>query len=181
MPARAREPDPPRPPVEHRVDLELTGEHPQLSLADVIIDRGNLANLRAVGVRATRVVVKASRLTGAALNEGRLTDVVFSGCSADLVSLSFSGLERVTFEDCVLTNAAFLEARLYAVRFHRCRLDGADFRAARMTSCELRGCSLDGIEGVEGLRGAVMEWPDIVAAAGTFAAALGIGVVDSSD
>ena len=178
MPARAREPDPPRPPAEHRVDLELTGEHPQLSLADVIIDRGNLANLRAVGVRATRVVVKASRLTGAALNEGRLTDVVFSGCSADLASLSFSGLERVTFEDCVLTNAAFLEARLYAVRFHRCRLDGADFRAARMTGCQLRGCSLDGIEGVEGLRGSAMEWPDIVSAAGTFAAALGIGVLD---
>ncbi len=38
---------------------------------------------------------------------------------------------------------------------------------------------LDGIEGVESLRGAAMEWPDVVAAAGTFATALGIGILDA--
>ena len=178
MPARTRPPDPPRSPGERLVDVELTGDRPQLSLSDVEIERGNLANLRARGVHATRVVIRGSRLTGAALNEGRLTDVLIEGCSADLASFAFSGLERVTFADCVLTNTAFLEARMYAVRFHNCRLDGADLRGARMTNCELRGCSIEGIEGVESLRGAAMEWPDVVAAARTFAAALGIGILD---
>jgi uncharacterized protein YjbI with pentapeptide repeats len=178
MPARTGLPSPPREPVERLVGAELTDDRPQLALTDVELDRANLANLRARGVHATRVVIRASRLTGAGLTEGRLSDVVVTGCSADLAAFSFSGLERVTFEDCVLTNASFLEARLYAVRFHRCRLDGADFRGARMTSCELRGCTLDGLQGIEHLRGAAMEWPDIVAAAGTLAAALGISVLD---
>jgi uncharacterized protein YjbI with pentapeptide repeats len=96
------------------------------------------------------------------------------GCSGDLASFAFSGLERVTFEDCVLTQAQFLEARLYDVRFARCRLDGADFRDARMTQVEFRGCTFEGVTGVEGLRGAALEWADIVGLAGTFAAALGI-------
>src|SRR4051794_19671295 len=128
MPARTRRPDPPRSPVERSVDAQLVDDHPDLSLVDVEFDRANLANLQARGVRATRVVMRASRLTGAAFTEGRLADVVLDGCSADLVAFSFSGLERVTFSDCVLTNASFMDARLYAVRFHRCRLDGADFR-----------------------------------------------------
>jgi hypothetical protein len=37
------------------------------------------------------------------------------------------------------------------------------------------------VRGAGSLRGAVMPWADIVAAAGTFADALGIGVLDPGD
>ena len=150
----------------------------ELSLVDAELARCDLANLHALGARVTRIVLDDCRLTGIVINEGRLTDVVVRGCRADMASFAACGLERVTFEDCVLTDASFMEARLYGVRFHRCRLAGADFRQARMTTCELRHCILDDIIGVEGLRGAAMEWADIVGLAGTFADALGIAVLD---
>jgi hypothetical protein len=38
------------------------------------------------------------------------------------------------------------------------------------------GCDLEGLRGAERLRGVAMPWPDIVAAAGTFAAAVGVTV-----
>lgn len=179
MPGARRLPAAPRSPVDEREHADLAEQvREDLSLTDAHLRRCNLANLRAPRGRLTRVVVEQSRLTGMALNEGRLSDVVVRGCSGDLASFAFSGLERVTFEDCVLTQADFLEARLYDVRFLRCRLDAADFRDARMTQVELRGCSLDGVAGIEAFRGAALEWPDVVALAGTLAAALGIEVLD---
>jgi uncharacterized protein YjbI with pentapeptide repeats len=60
------------------------------------------------------------------------------------------------------------------VSFVNCDLSGADLGGARLRRCELRGCTIDGIRGIESLRGVGMRWDDVVAAAGTFAAALGV-------
>ena len=108
----------------------------------------------------------------------RLVDVTFRACRIDLASFGGSGLQRVTFEDCVLAQTDFLEARLEKVRFERCDLTRADFREARLRDCVLRGCTIEQLEGVTALRGASMDWSDIVAGAGTWAAALGIDVLD---
>jgi uncharacterized protein YjbI with pentapeptide repeats len=97
---------------------------------------------------------------------------------AALAAFGFSRLARVTFDDCRLTQTSFLEARLEAVRFHACDLSGADFRGASLRSCEFRGCDLTRLDGVQSLRGAAMEWPDIVGMAGLRAAALGIETLD---
>ena len=139
------------------------------------------SNAELAEARVADVVLDGCRLTGLAIRGGSLRDVVVRDCRADLVSLTESGLERVTFEACVLTQADFLDARLSDVKFVDCDLSGADFRGARLTRCELRGCTLDGLVGVESLRGASMPWPDIVAAAGVLAGALGIEVLDEGD
>ena len=57
-------------------------------------------------------------------------------------------------------------------------LSNPDLSGARMSRCELRNCTLEGLRGAEALRGAAMPWPDIVAAAGLFADALGIRVLE---
>jgi hypothetical protein len=44
--------------------------------------------------------------------------------------------------------------------------------------CELRRSDLSELEGVESLRGAALEWADIVAMAGLWAGALGIEALD---
>jgi hypothetical protein len=49
---------------------------------------------------------------------------------------------------------------------------------ASFARCELRGCILDGMRGADRLRGVAMPWEDIVASAGTFAAAVGVTVID---
>ncbi|MFL5843370.1 MAG: pentapeptide repeat-containing protein [Solirubrobacteraceae bacterium] len=175
----ARSPEPPRteePPLDG-VDL-ADGRGEELRVVDLVVAGANLANLRAARSRGERLVVRRSRLTGATFAEGRLADVTFAECGMDLVSFASCGLERVTFEDCVLTGADLQEARMRDVRLHRCDLTDADLRGARLTTCELRGCTLDGLRGAEALRGAAMEWSDVVAGAGTWAAALGIEILD---
>jgi uncharacterized protein YjbI with pentapeptide repeats len=101
-----------------------------------------------------------------------------SDCRVDLASFADAGLEQVVFERCLLAQADFQDARLRCVRFADCDLSEVDLSGARFDRCELRGCTLDGIRGAERLRGVAMPWEDIVASAGTFAAALGVSVVD---
>ncbi len=100
-------------------------------------------------------------------------------CRVDLASFGFSRLTRVTFEDCLLAQTDFLDAQLESVGFHHCDLTAADFRGARMQQCEFRRSDLTGLQGIKNLRGAAMEWPDIVELAGVWAAALGIEVLDT--
>jgi uncharacterized protein YjbI with pentapeptide repeats len=59
-----------------------------------------------------------------------------------------------------------------------CDLTEADFRAARTRRCEFRRCDLSALEGIENLRGAALEWADIVGMAGSWAASLGIEILD---
>jgi uncharacterized protein YjbI with pentapeptide repeats len=55
----------------------------------------------------------------------------------------------------------------------------ADFRGARLQGCEFRRSDVTGLQGLASLRGAAMEWADLVKMAGVWAAALGIVVLDA--
>ena len=146
-----------------RVDLSA-GRLAHLSLADVELEGCNLAN---ADVRA-----------GSAWRARIVRDVVFSDCRIDLSSFAATRLEQVVFERCLLMQADFQEANLRAVRFVDCDLTEADLVDARFDRCELRGCTIDGIRGAERLSGVAMPWEDIVASVGTFAAAVGVTVLD---
>lgn len=159
--------------------VDLSGARlERLRLVDCAIAAGNLANVAGRGAELTRVELSGSRLTGLSLTEAVLSDVTVRDCRVDLASFAGSGLRRVTFEECLMTGADFAEARLESVRFHGCGLGEADFRGARLTRCELRRCELGGLHGAQSLRGAALPWPEIVANAGTWAAALGIELLD---
>ena len=160
--------------------VDLSGsrlEH--LRVTDGQLDECNLANVHGRSASVKRVAIDGSRLTGIDFAEGALVDITLRGCRIDLASFAFARLERVTFEDCLLAQTDFLEARLDAVRFHSCDLTRADFRGARLRHCEFRRCDLTELQGVESLRGAAMEWPDILGMAGALAATLGIEVLDA--
>jgi uncharacterized protein YjbI with pentapeptide repeats len=160
--------------------VDLSGSRLEtLRIVDGVLVGCNLANLYARSVSLERARIENSRLTGIELTEGALRDVTFRGCRIDLASFGFSRLERVTFEDCLLSQTDFLEAKLDSVRFHACELSRADFRDARLSRCELRRSDLTDVQGVKDLRGAAMEWPDIVNMAGLWAATLGIEVLDT--
>jgi uncharacterized protein YjbI with pentapeptide repeats len=150
----------------------------QLSLIDVRATGGNLANPVCRGARAVRVELAGVRLTGLGLRGAELHDVVVRDCRADLTSFGEARLERVWFEDCDLTEADFTGAQLTAVRFADCDLSRADFQGARLSSCEMRGVRLAGLHGVERLRGVALPWPDVVENTATWAAALGLRVLD---
>jgi uncharacterized protein YjbI with pentapeptide repeats len=147
-------------------------------LADVVVEEGSWANVRAERASLRRVVFRGVRLTGAVLAEAQLLDVAFERCRLDLAAFRFARLERVSFADCRLEEADLHGAGLDSVLLERCALERAVLTQATLARCELRGCGLDGLRGGERLAGARMPWPDVVAAAGVLAAALGIEVVD---
>jgi uncharacterized protein YjbI with pentapeptide repeats len=160
-----------------RVDLS-GGRLAHLSLSDVELESCNLANADVRGGSAWRARVVRSRLTGVSWTEGLIRDTVLGDCRVDLSSFAASRLDRVVFERCLLTQVDFQDANLRAVRFVDCDLSEADVTEAKFTGCELRGCTIDGMRGAERLRGIAMPWEDIVASVGTFAAAVGVTVLD---
>jgi uncharacterized protein YjbI with pentapeptide repeats len=150
-----------------------------LELTDVELRGCDLANLRAgphggwIRVRATNC-----RMTGLTFTDGVLRDVSLHGCRIDLASFGGARLQRVTFEECDLSQTDFLEAELDGVRFTDCAMAATDLRGAKLHRCEMRANRLDGLLGVERLRGTAMPWVDVVGAAGLWAHALGISVLD---
>jgi uncharacterized protein YjbI with pentapeptide repeats len=154
-------------------DVDLSGsrlEH--MRILDTVIEQCNLANIHARGASLDRVLIRNCRLTGIELAESSLADVVFENCRMDLASLRACRLARVRFDDCMLAQTDFLDAQLESVRLDDCDLSGGDLRGARMRHCELRRVELSGLHGVQSLRGAAMDWSDILASAGVLAAAL---------
>jgi uncharacterized protein YjbI with pentapeptide repeats len=160
-----------------RVDVSAS-RLARLALSDVELESCNLANADVRGGSAWRVRIVRSRLTGLSWHEGLIRDTVLSDCRIDLASFAATRLEHVVFERCLLMQADFQDANLRAVRFVDCDLTEADITKAQFTGCELRGCTIDGLRPAERLRGVAMPWEDIVAAVGTFAAAIGVTVLD---
>jgi uncharacterized protein YjbI with pentapeptide repeats len=163
------------------IDVDLSRAHLRgLRLADVAVERGNLANLAAPELSLRRVAITGARLTGANWTRGTISDVLFRDCRIDLAIFTGTTFERTTFERCRLAQADFGEALLRSVRFHDCDLTEAELNGVRIDGCELHGCTLDGLVGLERLRGAAMPWADVVGNAGLLAAALGIRVIDDA-
>jgi uncharacterized protein YjbI with pentapeptide repeats len=166
--------------VEARLaDVDASGTKVAgLRLVDVVVDRGNLANLVAPEPSLTRVVFTGTRLTGAQWTRGRIIDAVFRDCRIDLATFAGTTFERVMFDGCLLAQADFGGALLRSVGFDHCDLTEADLSEVRIDGCELRACTLDGIVGAERLRGAAMPWADVVGHAALLANALGIRVLE---
>jgi uncharacterized protein YjbI with pentapeptide repeats len=160
-----------------RVVLDGT-EAAGVRLADVRVDGGSWANLRAVRGSLARVELRDLRATGAELAEAELTDVVFERVRLDLASFRFARLARVVFRDCRLEEADFHGATLSSVLFDGCALTGASVTAASFSRCELAGCDLTGLAGAGALGGVRMRLPDVLAIADELARAVGIELID---
>ena len=81
-----------------------------------------------------------------------------------------------------LDGADLAGGRLPRLALRNCRITGGSLANAKRTrssrvACELRGCDLEGARAVERLRGARMPYADVLAAAASFAGALGIGIM----
>ncbi len=155
------------------VDLS-SAQFAHLTLRDCDIVGSNLANLTARESTMVRVAVRHSRLTGLAWPGGKLLDVRFEDCRADLASFRFATLSRVTFSHCVLVELDFQGVRGDSITFLDCDLGRAQFSAAQFHRSEIRRCNLERISGISGLRGMGLMPADIVGLASALAGDLGI-------
>jgi uncharacterized protein YjbI with pentapeptide repeats len=168
----SNEPQTPYPPDEPEPAAELG------DLTDAEARGADWANERALGLALQRVALHEVRLTGADLAEAELTDVTFAGCRLDLVGLRYAKLRRVAFVDCRMEECDLAGARLEDVMFERCNLTAGMVNNVTLERVELRECELAGLQGAESLRGARMPWSDAIQAGPTFAAALGIELLE---
>jgi uncharacterized protein YjbI with pentapeptide repeats len=158
--------------------LDLTGAAlPRVHLLDAELVGGSLANARLAGATARRAVLRRVRLTGLQWTAGTLDDVRFDGCRIDLATFAGCRMRRVTFDDCLLTGADLQDVVADEVRFDGCDLREVDLSGARFRRCAMTRCDLEGARALDRLSGVAMPWADVVASAGTFAAALGVRVL----
>jgi hypothetical protein len=174
-PARPRAPEPDR--VAGRLP-RTPGPLGADGLADAVLEGADLAGSRAVRGELLRCIFRGCRLTGLDWAEGDVHDVVFEDCRLDLAGLRHASLQRVRFTGCDLRELDLARARAEDVLIEHCDLRQADLSGLRAQRLELRGCRVDGLRGVEGLRGALMTWPDVLELAGPLAAGVGIVLLD---
>lgn len=168
----------PRHPLAPRAPGPREEEDPERPWRDAVREDADLANLTLRGEELERCTFTRCRMTGLQLPEASLTDVRFVECRVDLAGLRFASLTRVSFEHCVLRELDLVEARLQDVLFDTCDLRLAEFVGARGSRVELRGCELEGLGGLDGLRGALVGWPDALGLLGSLVAAAGLVVVE---
>jgi uncharacterized protein YjbI with pentapeptide repeats len=161
-----------------RVDL-AGAQLPGVVVRDVVIDRGDWANIVAYQAHLTRSTLRGVRLTGAQIVDGGLSDVVFEDAKLDLAVFRSSRMRRVEFRGCNLARADFANASIGGATFIDCDLAGAQFSQAKAEGARFSHCQLDGIGGVTSLSGASMSNDDLVLLTRVFAKALGIEIVEA--
>lgn len=162
----------------HRADLGGIALE-RARLVDCLLERTNLANMRADKSTMQRVRIGSSRMTGLHWVDGVLRDVTVAECRADMAVFPFTNFRQVRFENCNLTRADFQNADLSGAQFVNCDLTGAQFSHATMTGARFHGCTLVGLGGVTSFGGAIIASQDLVALSYTFAAALGIEIEEA--
>jgi uncharacterized protein YjbI with pentapeptide repeats len=161
------------------VDVEASrADLARATLRDVVIDRGDWANIVATDASITRVRIRGVRLTGARLVRAELRDVTFEECRLDLASFRSARLDRVRFEGCRMTEVDLWEASMTSVVFERCDLTRASLTDATFDRSEIRDSELAGLVDAPRLRGVGMPWNDVLRSAAVLAGALGIRVLD---
>jgi uncharacterized protein YjbI with pentapeptide repeats len=150
----------------------------RMRLRDVVVDRGDWANVDASEATWTRVELREVRLTGAVFAGARLDDVRFVACRLDLSSFRFAQMDGVRFEGCRLEDADLYHAAVVSSAFLSCDLTRVNLAEATFQACEMRDCELQGAGNPERLRGVAMPWQDLVRSTAVLAAGVGVGILD---
>lgn len=112
--------------------------------------------IEAGGAELRRVVVEGSKLGWVNLREADVSDVVFKNCTFDEIDFGGATAARVAFENCVT--------------------DKLTLTRATAEHLDLRGLEFRAIEGLEGLRGAILTHEQVAYMAETLAAHVGITI-----
>ncbi len=149
------------------------------SVGDAVLFDCNLANARWSEASVTRVSFENCQLTGLDVNSSVLTDVSFLRCKLSLSSFRYLARAKIRFADCELDGADFQGVDLRPATFARCVLTGALFHQARADGLDLRGSSITAVQGIDGLRGAVIDHLQLLDIVEGLAAHAGLLVRDS--
>jgi len=143
---------------------------------DVEIIGGQLGGLNLTGSSLRRGLIQRARLSGIVLAETELKDITVEDTKLDLANFRFAKLSRVRFIRCQLIDADFGAAHLVGVDFTNCDLTSADFSGATIKQVDLRSSVVRQIKGIGGLKGATINYDQMITLVPELAAGLGIEV-----
>jgi uncharacterized protein YjbI with pentapeptide repeats len=127
----------------------------------------------------TDVEVVDSHFAGTPAYDGGWRRVQMYGCKLDSVNLRSSVLRDITFTDCLLDHVDFSGATLVNVRFPGSTIERVSFERAKLSKVDFSGAKALSLEGgYESLHGAIINRQQLIDLAPTFAALLGLKVVD---
>ena len=119
-----------------------------------------------------------TRCSGTQMQNSVLRNVLFKSCKIELVNFRFSKLENVIFKDCVINDADFYNATLKNIEFINCDIEKIAFFGAKLKSADLTTSRIISVNGVDGLKGATINYEQLITLAPYFAQAIGIVIKD---
>jgi uncharacterized protein YjbI with pentapeptide repeats len=150
------------------------------SMGDVIFFDCNLANARWSEAALTRVTFEECQMTGFDVNSSALLDIQFLRCKLSLSSFRFLSNARVQFAHCEMDGTDFQGVDLRRCFFDRCILTGSLFHEAKAHGLDLRGSSIAAVQGIGGLRGAVIDQLQLLDLAQALASNAGLVVSEKT-
>lgn len=141
---------------------------------DVRFDRLDAPDLVASGSTWRDVEIVGSRLGTLGLYESTVSGLRLERCKVGFLGLQGATVQDVLVEDCTIEELDLSDALVSRVAFRDSRVNQLRVRNARLTHVDLREARLDLVDSVEGLRGAVVTFEQLLALAPDLAAALGI-------
>lgn len=153
-------------------------------LVAITLDRPQVSHLRAAdcdlsGVATTGGMLRRIALTGTRLRDctfagGLVQDATLDGCTGEGLSLRFSTLQRVVVTGSTLPRLDLYGATVDRVVFRDCDLTDAVFDGMTVQQLRLQRCTFTGITGAMSLRGAEIDFDDLLTLAPSLAKEFGL-------
>ncbi len=156
----------------HETDLRFA------TFAETAFVRLNAPVFLAARSRFRDVTIEASRLGSAELYDASWQSVHISNCKLGFVNLRGATLQDVLFTDCTIDELDLGGAKANRVAFTRTDVNNLDVTRANLSHVDLRGLEMRHLIGLEGLKGATLNFFKIAELAPILAGRLGIKVED---
>lgn len=161
----------------HKIDFSRTVIE-KFDTKDCVLKDCNLTASSMADSSWHAVEIIGARCSGLQLQNSVFRNVVFKSCKLELVNFRFSKLENVIFEDCLIDDIDFYNATLKNVNFVSSDIENIAFSGAKLKSVDLTESRIISVKGVNSLKGATINYEQLIILAPYFAQAIGIIVKD---
>jgi uncharacterized protein YjbI with pentapeptide repeats len=133
-----------------------------LTLRGCRLENVDLSGATFRGATIERCTFVGCRMTGVVLVKASLKDVLFTDCRLDYARMEEVRTTGATaWLRCLLGRASLTACRLPTAAVSECRLDEVELTGCDLRGADLRGSDLTGLRGMDSLRGATIDTPQL--------------------
>ncbi len=143
---------------------------------DVIVKSSNFSACKLSDNKITRVKFDGCRMQGIDFNSSELLDVEFINCNLDLSNFRMTQLRSVRFDNCSMIESEFTAGDLKGVIVKDCVLEKVDFVDIKINNVDLSGSQLIDVSGIKGLKGATIDYTQLISLAPELAQSIGLKI-----